>query len=152
MPSSSVSRILDGSAGPEERDGVARREAMEARIALDLEVTPLELLSGDSEELAAELVARVTFRCVQSPRRGGHKMSEEKMRTEAKEIVAVATRILHPGRLNEISWWLRDEAARTSSFPGLRETYAMLRILSTEFQRAADLAWDARVGFRFRVT
>ena len=78
-------------------------------------------------------------------------MSEEKTRTEAREIVAVATRVLHPGRLNEISWWLRDEAARASSFPGLRETYAMLRILSTEFQRAADLAWDARVGFRFRV-
>ena len=79
-------------------------------------------------------------------------MSEEKMRTEAQEIVAVATRILHSERLNEISWGLRDEAARASSCPWLRETYAMLRILSAEFRRAADREWDARVGFRFRVT
>ena len=42
--------------------------------------------------------------------------------------------------------------AAQASFLGYGEIYAMLRILSTtEFQRAADLAWDAQIGFVLRV-
>ena len=74
----------------------------------------------------------------------------EKMRDSANVIVADA-RDWPPSRLNDTSWKLRDASSRASGWPGCMDLYAMLRILSTEFQRAADLAWDARVGFRFRV-
>lgn len=82
---------------------------------------------------------------------GVEKMSEEKMRAEAAASVAAVAQVMSPAQLSQTADNLHGQAASASGFPGCIEIYAMLRVLSAEFRRAADRASDARSPVRFRV-
>ena len=82
---------------------------------------------------------------------GVEKMSDEKMRAAAASVVAAAAQVMSPAQLSQAADDLHRQAASVSGFPGCLEIYARLRILSAEFRRAADRAFDMRSPVRFRI-
>ena len=82
---------------------------------------------------------------------GVERMSEEKKRAAAAAVVAAVAQVMSPAQLSQTADNLRGQAASASGFPGSIEISAMFRILSAEFRRAADRAFDARSPVRFRV-
>lgn len=78
-------------------------------------------------------------------------MSDEKMRAAAASVVAAAAQVMAPEQLSQRADDLHAQAASASGFPGCTEIYARLRILSAEFRRAADRAFDMTSPVSFRI-